>query len=798
MLRDTLYLAGLMHDIGKFIEQSKSYKLTKNYTDIRKGHPKYTAQLLEDMRYKCPFLQRLSDASYDELFELVLYHHEPRSDVGKIIQLADWLSSKERERGDTQEKYYTVPLTSIFSRLFDGQDNNYRYDLAPLSISEGFPKKNPAVNPTKYKTILNRFLEEIAIMDNDTQLYYLLEKYLWCVPAQTTTFVPVISLLDHLKTTAAIALCLYDEYKKGYYTTEDFKKMEHNTDEHFMLINGDVSGIQDFIFNIPSKGAAKSLKGHSVYIALLTDVIIRYLIREMELKEANILYNGGGNFYILAPKVCEKKFSALKTKISELLLHFHGGAIYVALDYVLLSPADFEGFNHQWERVKQKVNDSKSKKWAEIGLHKHYKTIFGPFGVGSKDNAHCQLCGIEKEERDIVKNPETEKNYCTFCSSFIDLTNSLRFAESLVIKEAIPNNSAAVTDYHDLFRAFGFEYRFAKRQSLSSEEKKFAYLLNDTSFLREGFSGYRLGAYQLPYNEQTGQQFSFQEISEKSTGDPKLALLKLDIDNLGNLFFKGLGNSSTISRITTLSRMLTLYFEGYINHLITEKNWQEYLYVVFSGGDDTFIVGAWDKVLDFTQEFYIKFREFTCCHPQVTFSAGICIFRYDYPVIMSSRLTEEALDKAKDYLDEDQNIPLKNRITFLGEVFNWSEFRAIKEFKDLLLKVMANNTRGNTGETYGRAFLYKIWKSTLGFKRILQDSLKGRVDNVRFWRLAYYLRDVARQDAEELIEEYRKIVINNILGKSSDDRIKNIMIIPAAVQWAQMETRKVRGRKDER
>lgn len=798
MFRETLYLAGLIHDIGKFIERSKSYNLTKNYGYISKGHPKYTAQLLDDIHQKNQFFQKLSDAAYGELFDLVLYHHEPSSDGGKIIQLADWLSSTEREKGDTQDVYYTVPLTSIFSRLFNGQEKNLGYELAALSISDVFPKKNPTLIPTQYKKLLDGFLDELTMLNNDTQLYYLLEKYLWCVPAQTTHYIPDISLFDHLKTTAAIALCLYDEYEKGQFTAEDFKKGTQNNDDHFILINGDVSGIQDFIFNIPSKGAAKSLKGHSVYIALLTDVITRYLIKEMRLKEANILYNGGGNFYILAPKICEEKFSSLKTKISELLLESHGGEIYVALDYILLSPNDFSGFNQQWEKVKQKVNISKNKKWAEIGLYKHYNSLFGPIGVGSKDNAHCQLCGIEKEKRDIVYNPESKKSYCSFCDSFIDLTNALRNADCLVIIETATNNSTVVKDYQDVFRAFGFEYHFANSQLLSRENRRNAFLLNDTGFLQEGFRGYRLGAYQLPYNDQTGEQFSFKEISEKSTGDPKLALLKLDVDNLGNLFFKGLGENSTISRITSLSRMLALYFEGYINHLIKENNWQEYLYVVFSGGDDTFIVGAWDKVLDFTQEFYNKFREFTCCHPQVTFSAGVCIFRFDYPVIMSSLLTEDALDNAKNYLDDSNNIPSKNKISLFGEVFNWTEFGAIKNMKELLLEIMIKNTRKNTGEAFGRAFLYKIWKSTLGFKRILQDSLRGRVDNVRFWRLAYYLRDVAYQDAEKLIEEYRKIVINNILGKSTNKQIKNIMIIPAAVKWAQMETRKVREREDER
>jgi CRISPR-associated protein Csm1 len=302
-----------------------------------------------------------------------------------------------------------------------------------------------------------------------------------------------------------------------------------------------------------------------------------------------------------------------------------------------------------------------------------------------------------------------------------------------------------------------------------------------------------MGSYWLPYAAEKNQQLSFEEIAEKSIGDKKLALLKLDVDNLGNIFSKGLGKSSTVSRVTSLSRMLALFFEGYINHIISEKQWQDSLYVVFSGGDDTFVVGAWDKVLDFAKEFYDKFRDFTCHHPQVTFSAGICILREDFPVIMSSRITEEALEEAKSYLEKGQDVPQKNRISLFGEVFSWPEYDAVKNLKGLLLEIIANNAQKKTADSFGRTFLYKIWRSTLGFKRILEDSLRGRVDGIRFWRLAYYLRDVARKDADKLIEEYRKIVINNLLGKSSDDKIKNIMIVPAAVKWAQMETRKVKG-----
>ncbi|MEW6625091.1 MAG: HD domain-containing protein [Bacillota bacterium] len=113
MHKEILYLAGLLHDIGKFIERSKSYPVNDKFKLIRVGHPKYSAQLLEVLIQKSPFFQRLPK----ELIELVLYHHEPRNDWEKIIQLADWLSSAEREKGDTHEKYFAVPLTPIFSSV---------------------------------------------------------------------------------------------------------------------------------------------------------------------------------------------------------------------------------------------------------------------------------------------------------------------------------------------------------------------------------------------------------------------------------------------------------------------------------------------------------------------------------------------------------------------------------------------------------------------------------------------------------------------------------------------------------
>ena len=115
--------------------------------------------------------------------------------------------------------------------------------------------QKPSINTHKYKKMVDSFLDELSTLENDIQLCFLLEKYLWCVPAQTTNYIPDISLFDHAKTTAAIALCLHDEYTEGSLTPNGIKKMTQNEDKHFMLISGDVSGIQNFIFNVPKRAA---------------------------------------------------------------------------------------------------------------------------------------------------------------------------------------------------------------------------------------------------------------------------------------------------------------------------------------------------------------------------------------------------------------------------------------------------------------------------------------------------------------------------------------------------------------
>ncbi|MFS8631275.1 MAG: hypothetical protein LOD92_09005, partial [Bacillales bacterium] len=109
-----------------------------------------------------------------------------------------------------------------------------------------------------------------------------------------------------------------------------------------------------------------------------------------------------------------------------------------------------------------------------------------------------------------------------------------------------------------------------------------------------------------------------------------------------------------------------------------------------------------------------------------------------------------------------------------------------------------------------RSLLQKVKRSTLGFEKILRDSTEGNFRNIKFWRLAYYLRDIHHDAvkakkkgqpktdyAELIINKYREIVIHNIFRSRDREKIQRIMIIPAAVKWAEMATRVASVEEDE-
>lgn len=819
---DNIYIAALLHDIGKFIERAKDNEIqlealsyyqqkivSKNY-----AHRRYSAWLIDKYKEKKFFLQN------EMIKTLVLWHHKgdeqncddfesinKKGILLKLLRIADDLASSERRENPELEAvdYYLAKLHSPFQDIqLKINDHiktlNEKFYLNNHKLTIGrkcaFPDKINVDEVNRYKSLIEDFLSEFKDIEDDESLLYLMEKYLVNIPAQTPVeingqevlYKPDINLFDHSRSVAALAVCLYLEYKYGSWQgkdklilTNDYTKQ--NLDAPIILINGNLSGIQNFIFDVTSKKAAQKLKGKSFFIQLLTDVCVKYLLEKLELKPANVLYNGGGNFFLLSPAFKEKQ---LNEYTKQILNVFNGLGIYLSFGVCKVELDDFSDFSKVFSSVTKEVNKNKLQKFKQL----NWENVFEP--IPQKIN-----------EDDFYKKLTEE----LFCNEM--LIRSFRQNEKL-------------SEYQKPFTMLNYTVEFHPETTEISSE---SIIFNTTDFA-SNYKGFRFAVKDLPYwnmnsirefqklNEEHNNKFeidgdeklspnsiiSFERLSQLAyfeTGTQKLGVLKMDIDNLGKLFSEGLPKEfeyktkdgiikkesyRTISRIASLSRAIKWFFEGYMNTLINLPEYKDRLYVVFSGGDDFFVVGSWNKVFSFAERVRNDFLEFVCHHPAITLSAALLVVDEKYPVSRFAALAEDRLHRAKY-----QSVN-KNSINVFDMVVSWDDFFEARLLKEKLVYLV--------NETGKRAVIEKIKKSTRGFEKIQTTAESGKVDVKKVWRLAYYLREMfnpkekddktleIKNKVEEIVKQYEELIFKALKGE-----LTSIKIFPIAARWAEFETK---------
>lgn len=81
----------------------------------------------------------------------------------------------------------------------------------------------------------------------------------------------------------------------------------------------------------------------------------------------------------------------------------------------------------------------------------------------------------------------------------------------------------------------------------------------------------------------------------RKDGIHRLGVMRADVDNLGTVFISGMPEEYvSISRTATLSRQLSLFFKVELTNILRGSQ----ITVIYSGGDDIFLIGAWDEVVE--------------------------------------------------------------------------------------------------------------------------------------------------------------------------------------------------------
>ncbi len=716
--------------------------------------------------------------NYGAAAEAVRNHHNPSDDHQKKIATADNLSLITEESEEINQ------LISPFSKISLKNKKSDSFKVLPtesLSLNKNsvFP---PEKFSPRYEALKKDFLAEVENLPKNnffamfSSLVYLLQKYTWCVPSPSDKNT-IISLFDHLKTTSAIASCLWVD------------------PDNLMLVGGDISGVQDFIYTITSKGAAKGLKGRSFFLDLLNDAIARYILYNLDLPITNLLYCGGGNFFILAPASKEQCMKKIRTEILNALFDFSNGDLYLALETKSFDKSDLgtpEKFKEIWNDLKRKLGQRKKKKFLEIMTEDNFSDLFGPFGKGGIPE-FCEVC---KNESDNLIEDEEGHVKCPLCESFETLTSDLLTAKYLVeICKEKERKDVQKDTYEKIFDDLGFKFyfisSFEKISDIEAEaDKVIVYKIQDTNFLFETkpdyAKGFRFMPNVIPFRKenQDKQIKSIDDLLEKSKGLRRLAVLRADVDNLGMVLSIGLPVFN-LAVLSSVSQLLTLFFQGYLPHYI-EKEHPTLMYVVYSGGDDCFIIGPWNLIFDLASEIQEEFTEFTCANKSITLSTGVSLIHHRFPIYKAANMAGNALEKSKNQG--------RNRITVFNADFQWdTEFSRVKNLKEKIEETLVN-------KKVSRALLYRISEVFADFGQFKKEIEKGNVATHRIWRLFYIISRFARthKDAEkelsEIRDEYMDVVWNSI--KWEENKVKNKPeIIPAALRWAEFLTR---GEKNER
>ncbi|MFC1893772.1 type III-A CRISPR-associated protein Cas10/Csm1 [Chloroflexota bacterium] len=700
----TVVLAALLHDVGKLLGRGKFAQLDRGQ------HPKFSSDFVSAFS---EVFSQVSDVPL--LRELVQRHHESSQHfspeflvqgiedrrtrtLAKLVSKADNLSSSERGKYTEQwQDYRETPLTSVLERVnrIGEEIPHFRYHAGPLQP----PTSINAIFPDAFRTYgqgeLNRHITDfgdefrnlfrgsapttVDKSDFDcliSHLLHILYKYTWCLASNTQEAVPDVSLFDHLKTTAAIASNLY-LYHSGMGTLDE-DNIGRNETERFCLAVGDLSGIQDYIFDIATIGAgggvARRLRSRSLFVQLCAEVSAHMILRSLHLPIAvNTIMNSGGRFYLLLPNLPEVSTLLRETQhdIDMWFLRELNGELALNLACAPFADDGFRagqdgesGFGRTLETANLSLNGRKKKRFIEAltasGKWSQDSFIMGTSYEGEGSCVSCR------------KFPKVSGKLCSHCQldqhigAILPVTKYLAFFNTGEGIIPVLGNSVSLWK--------------SDPPQIDSNKPYLVMKLNDADLADLGRypSTGRFLAKDVAVRdgceiceESKSPIATFECIAGRSEGEKLLGFLKADVDQLGESFIFGLKHETdpadTISRISTMSRMLDLFFSGWVEHLTsTDGNF----YTVFSGGDDLFLVGPWDKILDIADSIRSDFAKFTG-NPSLTISAGIIITRCDFPVAGAAREVDDALKLSKQRG--------RDRATVLGTTLTWAEWTMVKE-----------------------------------------------------------------------------------------------------------------------
>ncbi|RMF92694.1 MAG: type III-A CRISPR-associated protein Cas10/Csm1 [Candidatus Schekmanbacteria bacterium] len=651
---------------------------------------------------------------------------------------------EEYNKGILPKDYKKTRLLTIFEsinltkneRIMDRDNYKFNYKLSELSPTTIFPIEKKDISnedaSKEYEQLFKNFLFALEKLEHrhiynlwlehfDT-LYMIFASH---IPSATVgNVIPDISLYDHSRATSAIASALYLYHKENdSLTIEEIKKEDENK---LLFIRTDFYGIQDFIFSeggATNKASAKLLRGRSFAISLLSELTADMICRECGLTPLSTILKAAGKTTIIAPNTNKIKEAVerVNEKINDWLLKKYYGEASIGISYTSAKLDDlstnkidslFERINNDSEEIKH----NRFKIAQKGGVVSTYLSSFN----NDLSKKLCPYCGkrpsdVEVENDKLLTLGNESGSACKICRDHIFIGTNLVKNDQIAIfrKDAEIKGECFKDPIFDFYQiSFSVKGKLVeaahkgdllKYWNISNPQEegisknitvKFlnGYVpvyasedLNDDRY----FQGDKTEKKQeeLINDIKENKPKTFHHIAmmaidkESKKGTEALGVLKADIDKLGTILRDGLKNKN-ISRLATFSRQLDYFFSIYIPYRLSSHSNYKDIYTIFAGGDDLFLIGPWNTIIDFAYETRKAFDDYVCNNPDITISAGISVNKPSEPIRILAEFSEEALENSKNFVAD--NGKKKNAVTLFGETVSWETFGEILKIGDSL------------------------------------------------------------------------------------------------------------------
>lgn len=808
--RHAVYTAAFIDHVEKLLPRQfnkAEWGLDDSFVNLAAGHHKPETP----MQWIIAMADRVSSgwdrSNFDADYNQAIAWQDYRKT--RLLPVFERLMQKRQDRKDYA---YGYPLKEITPQ-----------NIFPQKRDKVEPVKDEDA-AKEYKALFDEFvfaLEQLLHKDVNIELWFehldsLLLIYTSMIPAaRAGKVIPDISLYDHSRAVSALAAALY-----LYHRDTDMMTIDAIRDydvSKFLLIGGDFYGIQNFIFNDSGeagKHRAKILRGRSFAVSLYSELAADMLCREIGLPPTSLLLNAAGKFTIISPNTssAHEALKSVEERVNGWLMGISYGECAIGFSAEEATPSDFVSgrFIDLWDRQQDKMAARKSRKF---DLDEYGGVVSG-YRDGFKNNLNpplCPYCGKRpaSQEAEAFKQNKEDKSMCSICRDHIFLGEYLVKQERI----AITTNDADIKGVGKKLLAPIFdEYQVAfiggGLNDLARSGKLLKYWdisISESGRMSKDVTARFLNGYVPVYREDDLEDDRY--LAGKSSEEKKLAMieeikidkeerktpktfahlaakaqnvkaadgrnnycgiqaigvLKADVDQLGLLMACGLSDEDfTISRLATLSRQLNFFFAVYLPNLLnTDPRFMD-VYTVFAGGDDLFLIGPWNRIMDLADFLRERFTAYTCFNGNIHFSAGISLEKPNTPLSTLAKDVEEALEKAKD--GNPDKAKRGSCITVFNETATWDEYARLREIRNSLEQWRNDHIINN-------AMIYRL-NNFIGMASLEKEILKengiriGDMECLKWRALFRYTseRNIGRQMKDEVGKKSAQELFGRVAG----------------------------------